>query len=51
MATAETEEEAVGRGVAAIRAQLGWETDSETRAETLGARWGCLSKAIIRLAN
>jgi len=35
VATAESEEAAVGRGLAAIRAELGWETDSDTRTETL----------------
>jgi hypothetical protein len=29
------EEEAVGRGLAAVRAELGWHDDSETRTETL----------------
>jgi hypothetical protein len=29
-------EEAVGRGLAAVRAELGWHDDSETRTETLG---------------
>jgi hypothetical protein len=29
------EEEAVGRGLAAVRAELGWNDDSETRTETL----------------
>jgi hypothetical protein len=32
---ADKEEEAVGRGLAAVRAELGWHDDSETRAETL----------------
>jgi hypothetical protein len=35
MGTAESEEAAVGRGLAAVRAELGWETDSDTRTETL----------------
>jgi hypothetical protein len=32
---ADKEEEAVGRGLAAVRAELGWESDSDTRAATL----------------
>jgi hypothetical protein len=35
MSTAESEEAAVSRGLAAIRAELGWESDSEARTETL----------------
>jgi hypothetical protein len=35
MGTAESEEAAVDRGLAAVRAELGWETDSDTRTETL----------------
>jgi hypothetical protein len=33
--TADSEEAAVARGSAAVRAELGWDRDSETRAETL----------------
>jgi hypothetical protein len=36
LGSAETEEAAVGRGLGAVRAELGWETETETRAETLG---------------
>jgi hypothetical protein len=32
---AESEEAAVGSGLAAVRAELGWETDSDTRTETM----------------
>jgi hypothetical protein len=32
---ADKEEEAVGRGIAVVRAELGWHDDSETRTETL----------------
>ena len=32
---AESEDAAVGRGLAAVRAELGWESDSDTRTETL----------------
>ena len=32
---AESEEAAVGRGLAAVRAELGWESESDTRSETL----------------
>jgi hypothetical protein len=32
---AEDEEAAVGRGLAAVRAELGWESDNDTRTETL----------------
>jgi hypothetical protein len=35
IASAENEEIAVAQGVAAVRAELGWESDSETRTETL----------------
>jgi hypothetical protein len=33
--SAESEQAAVGRGLAAVRAELGWEVDSDTRTETL----------------
>jgi hypothetical protein len=36
MAAAETGEIAVGRGLGAVRAELGWEAESESRTETLG---------------
>jgi hypothetical protein len=36
VAPADSEEAAVSRGLAAVRAALGWETESETRTETLG---------------
>jgi hypothetical protein len=32
---AESEEAAIGGGLAAVRAELGWESDSDTRSETL----------------
>jgi hypothetical protein len=35
IAGAESEEAAVGRGLAGVRAELGWDSDSDTRAETL----------------
>jgi hypothetical protein len=35
VAQADSEEAAVGRGLAAVRAELGWESETETRAETL----------------
>jgi hypothetical protein len=34
-ACADTEDSAVANGLAVMRSQLGWESDSETRAETL----------------
>jgi hypothetical protein len=35
MASAENEEVAVAHGLAVVRAELGWESDSDTRIETL----------------
>jgi hypothetical protein len=50
IATAQTEEEAVGGGLAAVRAQLGWETDSDTRTETLGRLAPVVGAAFASLA-
>jgi hypothetical protein len=41
---AETEEAAVARGLAAVRAELGWDRETETRAETL-SRFGGVVRA------
>ena len=50
--TAEHEEAAIATGRALVRAELGWESDSETRAETLSrlapvtrATFACLASA------
>jgi hypothetical protein len=42
---AESEEAAVGRGLAAVRTELGWETESDTRTETLG-RLAAVARAV-----
>lgn len=47
---AESEEAAVSSGLAAVRAQLGWESDSDTRSETLSRLGPVVSAAFAGLA-
>jgi hypothetical protein len=48
--SAETEEAAVGRGLAAVRARLGWEDDSDARTETLSRLAPVVSATFAALA-
>jgi hypothetical protein len=45
------EEEAVGRGLQAVRAELGWNADSETRVETLSRLAPVVRAAFASLAT
>ena len=47
---AESAEAAVSSGLAAVRAQLGWESDSDTRSETLSRLGPVVSAAFAGLA-